>query len=58
MFYDPMKAGFAFIMRTVVDALDVSPVKDIGTIALTLKLLVVEVVLWSGEPFLMTMYCS
>ena len=38
-------------MRTVVDALDVSPVKDIGTIALTLKLLVVEVVLWSGSLF-------
>ena len=39
------ESSFAFIMRTVVDALDVSPVKDIGTTALTLKLLVVEVVL-------------
>ena len=52
------ESRFCLIMRTVVDALDVSPVKYIGTIALTLKLLVVEVVLWSGEPFLMTMYSS
>ena len=52
------ESRFCLCYEDGLDALDVSPVKDIGTTALTLKLLVVEVVLWSGEPFLMTMYCS